>query len=146
MVQMLRDDGARVWQSLNAAPIRQADGAVKGAVLLSLDITHRQTLNEQLAERTAELETVLAAAPVAIRRYDAEGRLLFMNQRAQDSAGRIPAEHEGGPFTRLGVRPGATDERGRPPRPSNCPPTERCEAKPCRALFSATLGPRHWPT
>lgn len=114
VVQMQRDDGTRVWQSLNAAPIRRADGSVKGAVLLSLDISQRQELNEQLAERTAELETVLAAVPVAIRRYDAEGRLLFTNQAAAQFIDRYPALRRAPRFASQGLPPGAADEHGMP--------------------------------
>ncbi|HEX6899794.1 MAG TPA: ATP-binding protein [Thermoanaerobaculia bacterium] len=50
-----RGDGSRVWLRASAAPVREADGRLAGAVVLFFDMTDRKNLEESLRQRTAEL-------------------------------------------------------------------------------------------
>jgi PAS domain S-box-containing protein len=75
---------------VNAAPVRGVDGQIVGAVLTAHDVTERrqaeaerERLLGELSRRTAELDAIIAAAPVGIRMLDASGRTLFLNPAAQ---------------------------------------------------------------
>jgi PAS domain S-box-containing protein len=87
VVEVERPDGSRVIVSLSAAPVRDADGAIVGGVVTTLDVTERERLlaAERAARAAADLDrrrldAALGALPVGVIIADApSGRLAHIN-------------------------------------------------------------------
>ncbi len=93
------DDGRDHYLRQNAAPIRGADGAITGAILVTNDITgeraratERAALVGQVGQQTAELETAFGAMLDGIVVYDTEGRVVRRNAAYYDLLRLDPAE------------------------------------------------------
>ncbi len=87
--QLVRRPGrAERWVSASAGPIRAAGGAVRGAVVVLRDITERKRAEEQLRADERLLQSVLDNAPSRIAIKDREGKLLLVNRRFAEQAGR----------------------------------------------------------
>jgi PAS domain S-box-containing protein len=76
------------WVSASSAPLRDADGVIRGAVVVLRDITERKKVEEQLRADERLLQSVLDNAPGRIAIKDPEGRLLLVNRRFAELAGR----------------------------------------------------------
>jgi hypothetical protein len=87
--QLVRQPGrADRWVSASAAPLRDAGGVVRGAVIVLRDITERKRAEEQLRADERLLQSVLDNAPGRIAIKDTDGRLLLVNRRFAELAGR----------------------------------------------------------
>jgi PAS domain S-box-containing protein len=76
------------WVSASAGPLRDAAGAIRGAVVVLRDITERKRAEEQLRADEQLLQSVLDNAPGRIAIKDRDGRLLLVNRRFAELAGR----------------------------------------------------------
>ena len=56
-----RKDGTYVWVEGNAAPLRNADGAITGSVVVLRDITQRRALEAELQRKYVEADAAAAA-------------------------------------------------------------------------------------
>jgi PAS domain S-box-containing protein len=74
--------------SASGAPLRDAAGSVRGAVVVLRDITERKRAEEQLRADERLLQSVLDNAPGRIAIKDPDGRLLLVNRRFAELAGR----------------------------------------------------------
>jgi PAS domain S-box-containing protein len=73
-------DGREVSVSITGAPLRDAEGAITGAVAIVRDVTERQRLQQEAAERAAQLEAIFESISDGLIVTDNEGRVLQMNQ------------------------------------------------------------------
>ena len=89
-----RKDGSPVHVILAAAPIL-VDGQLAGIVGVYTDVTELRRLQEQMAERSAYLESVLASAPDAIVTLDEQAHVVEWNLGAQRLFGYSPEETRG---------------------------------------------------
>ena len=94
-----RTPGDVRWVSVNADPVRTADGAVAGAVIAITDVddmhrarTERLDVEARLAASTAELEDLYNHAPVGYHSVGADGRYLRVNQTELDWIGQTSAD------------------------------------------------------
>jgi PAS domain S-box-containing protein len=76
------------WVSASAGPLRDAAGAIRGAAVVLRDITERKRAEEQLRADEQLLQSVLDNAPGRIAIKDRDGRLLLVNRRFAELAGR----------------------------------------------------------
>jgi PAS domain S-box-containing protein len=76
------------WVSASAAPLRDATGVIRGAVVVLRDITERKRAEEQLRADERLLQSVLDHAPGRIAIKDTDGRLLLVNRRFAELAGK----------------------------------------------------------
>jgi PAS domain S-box-containing protein len=76
------------WVSASAGPLRDSAGAIRGAVVVRRDITERKRAEEQLRADEQLLQSVLDNAPGRIAIKDRDGRLLLVNRRFAELAGR----------------------------------------------------------
>ena len=60
-------DGAQVWLSFSAAPLRDADGAPNGAVVTFTDITELKAAEEELRQHRDHLETLVEQATAELQ-------------------------------------------------------------------------------
>ncbi|NLE58792.1 MAG: PAS domain S-box protein, partial [Planctomycetes bacterium] len=85
-----RPDGACVDLLISAAPIRNAQGEIIGAVTTFSDITRLINLQEEVQTERARLQAVLEALPVGVFLADPSGRLTLTNRVANDIWGHAP--------------------------------------------------------
>lgn len=83
-IQVQGIDGRTTMVSVSGAPLRDAQGAIDGAVLVLRDITERQRLEQELREQAQLLETTFEAMVDAVVIYDRDGRLLRTNRKARE--------------------------------------------------------------
>ena len=65
--------------SVTGAPLRDADGAIMGAVVVSREVTEQRRLESELTARAQEIESIFETSADAIMLFDTEGRALRMN-------------------------------------------------------------------
>ncbi len=89
-------DGRRTFLSVNGAPLRGEDGAVRTVVLAISDITLAMAADAALRAHDAELERLTEAMPGMVYKYyrDAHGieKFLYVSRFATTLLGRSPAE------------------------------------------------------
>ncbi|GLC26981.1 hypothetical protein rosag_34940 [Roseisolibacter agri] len=83
LVEIERPDGARRLVSLSAAPVRDADGRVDGALVTSVDVTERERLLAESEAARARVTAVLESIGDAFYAVDAEFRFTYVNRRAE---------------------------------------------------------------
>jgi PAS domain S-box-containing protein len=69
---------------------RYRDDEFIDARCFSVDVSEQQAAHEALRERERQLRQILNAIPAAIYMTDAEGRITFYNQAAEEFSGRRP--------------------------------------------------------
>ncbi len=127
---LIRADGTRGNLSANAAPVRDAEGEIRAAVLVLTDVTYQRWADEELhryqehleelvAERTAELQratseltaerdfidSVLDTVGALVIVLDAEGRIVRFNRACEETTGYSAEEVSGRPFWDLLLLP-----------------------------------------
>ncbi len=134
-VDIIRGDDTHGTISLNAAPVRDADGKIVAGVVAFGDITYRRWAEEELHkyqehleelidERTRELEetasqlaeqhafseAVLATVATLIMVLDNQGRIVRFNRACEETTGYTFEEVEGRPFWDFLVLPEEADQ------------------------------------
>ena len=66
--------------SASGTPLRNAEGSITGAVMVTRDVTERHQLEREVAERAQELEAIFEAITDGIAVLDAQGMLIRTNQ------------------------------------------------------------------
>ncbi len=99
---LIAADGAEVPIDDSGAPVRGADGAITGVVLVFRDITERRAGEKRLLEQAAELQetaerfqTLASAIPQLVWIAHADGWIFWFNERWYEYTGTTPAEMEG---------------------------------------------------
>jgi signal transduction histidine kinase/integral membrane sensor domain MASE1 len=122
-VQVQTFDGRMVELSATAAPLRDQEGQVIGAVTILHDQTDRNRLEREVAEQAEQLERLFEQIADGLIVYDAEGRIVRENAATRRLLGleaappeyyRLPARERMALFT-------ARDETGRPLAPEDWP-------------------------
>ncbi len=93
-VLIARDETERPIDD-SAAPIRDADGRVVGAVLVFRDISERRRNEQRLREQQEWLRVTLASIGDAVIATDRDSRVTFLNPVAQRLTGWTQAEAQG---------------------------------------------------
>jgi PAS domain S-box-containing protein len=93
--------GQRTVLLTSAAPMRDEEGTITGAVATAQDITEVYRLEREVAERAAQLETIFESIADGIIVTDRQGRVIHMNQAIktllgikQDPTGRTMPQLE----------------------------------------------------
>ncbi len=99
----------------SAAPIRNEMGVITGAVSNAQDISEMRRLEQEVAERAAQLETIFESIADGVIVTDRQGRLIHMNQVLQTLLG-IEQDPTGWMLQELEVSVGFTpyDVQGNP--------------------------------
>ncbi len=93
------------WLFFTAAPLRDVEGNVIGAIETLHDITERKQVEEALRNKEAEWASLVKSMPAIVFTTDRDGKIMFMNRTVsgytlQDSIGKTvydftpPAYHE----------------------------------------------------
>ncbi len=76
----------------NASPLRDASGAIAGAVVVAQDVTEGTRLRAELARSESRFRAIAEQAPVMIWRSDASGRCDYFNPTWLEFRGRTLAQ------------------------------------------------------
>jgi PAS domain S-box-containing protein len=85
-----RKNGTLIDVSLTVSPVKDDQGRIVGASKIARDITERKQSEDQLRESEQQFRELLAAIPAAIYMTDAQGKITYFNQAAEEMAGRTP--------------------------------------------------------
>lgn len=124
-------DGREVELNVSAAPLRDHDGQVTGAVAVFRDQTERNHLQRRTQELAAQLQATLDTMSDAVFLYDTDGQVRQLNAAAQALVVALPA---GPPVSGSGTVWRERVESSHPRRPdgSPLPPEERPLARVLR--------------
>lgn len=100
-VRWNKADGQFFDWSLTKFPIRSPDGSIVSIGTFGIDVTERTQAERELAEKTAQLQSILDAAPIYISLRDAQGRYVFVNKLVSDHMGGQPENYIGKTLTEL---------------------------------------------
>ncbi len=84
----------------NTMVVREG-GAVEYVIRTGVDVTDRETAQEQVRDSDAAVRTLLETAPDAVMAHDAQGRILFVNAAAEAMFGYRRKELIGQPLAML---------------------------------------------
>ena len=89
-IDILRADGTRGTMLDSAAPLRDANGQITGAVVVIQDITERKRLFDEVQRRLVELDTIFDAIVDPMIAYNADGIVIKANPAMRMVLGRDP--------------------------------------------------------
>ncbi len=89
---LLSRDGREMAIEDSAAPIRNAEGTITGAVMVFHDVTERRRADEALREREGLLRAMFDQAAVGIARAGMDGRFVEVNRKFCEILGYAEAE------------------------------------------------------
>ncbi|HSF72590.1 MAG TPA: PAS domain-containing protein [Microcoleus sp.] len=116
-IQMVRSDGVAFDWLVNAVPLFDEQGAVRGCVAAFMDISDRKRTEEELRQKNAILNVINESAPTPIFVKDREGRIIYANPATLEIMGKSASEVIGGrdidlyPVTELAVTVTENDRR-----------------------------------
>ena len=73
------ESGHELYVDMSILPLRDAEGAITGAINISVDVTEQVQARQQLEAQRGLLETMVAAAPVGIAFFDRDMRVVTLN-------------------------------------------------------------------
>jgi len=80
-------EGREIWLRDTACPIKDEAGQVIGASELTIDITDRKLMEEEIRESERRYRSLVEQVPDIIFSLDSEGRFLFVNARMEPLLG-----------------------------------------------------------
>ena len=110
---LIAKDGREHAIDDRAAPIRDADGAIQGVVLVFRDVTERRRVDQNLQESEARKAAILDSALDSIVTIDHTGKVLDFNPAAERTFGFSRAEAIGREMAELIVPPALRDAHRR---------------------------------
>ena len=99
--RIVRPDGNVRWIRDRAFPVRDADGKVYRIAGIADDITERKQFVEVLQRQQSELKVLFDLIPAMIWFKDSNNRILRLNKRAAEMAGKSVEEIEGKPTVEI---------------------------------------------
>ena len=82
-VQVKREDGSRIWVSLNSAPVRNDDGKIVAAVVTFVDITRRKVAERKAIEENQRTALTLESIAEGFFLLDENWRIQYVNSAAE---------------------------------------------------------------
>ncbi|HTE41834.1 MAG TPA: PAS domain S-box protein, partial [Steroidobacteraceae bacterium] len=100
-LEMVSASGRAIWVRCAGEPQRNTAGAVTQAHGAFQDITERKHIEEAMERRLNELKVLFDLLPAMIWFKDTENRILRVNKRVADAAGKSIEEIEGRPSVEI---------------------------------------------
>jgi PAS domain S-box-containing protein len=108
--QRQRKDGSRIDVSISAAPLRDGNGNIRGAVAVVADITERKRAERILEDRTGRLDALIKNSPFAIAVCNPAGMVQSVNPAFERIFQYAGAELIGGSLDELIAPPELVSE------------------------------------
>lgn len=96
-----KKDGSLFWAMIELIAIKKQDGELKGFCKIIRDINARKALQDQLAAEKERAQMTLDAIGDAIISVDTNGKIDYMNAKAEQMTGWISADAFGRPFSEV---------------------------------------------
>src|SRR5438067_4133728 len=109
-VRRLHRDGSFIDVSISAGPIRDAHGAVTGAIALMIDVTARKRSERALLASEGRKDAVLRSSPDSAVIVDHDGLITEVNPATEETFGYTRADLIGKRFLDLLVAPGHRED------------------------------------
>lgn len=108
-------DGRDLAVRISAAPVRDAQGRIVGVVSTTHDVTQQRLLEQELAERASQIESIFDAQVDGIILCDTQARIIRMNTAQRQMLGLdITEEGSGFSFAQYAMRRNPRDIENRP--------------------------------
>jgi PAS domain S-box-containing protein len=91
----VRRNGSQFWASVVITPLQDENGALRGFVKITRDITERHAVELALRETNETMQAIFDAAPVAVLSFDLEGRVTSWSRGAERMFGWTAEEAMG---------------------------------------------------
>jgi len=115
-------DGVYSWVWDKGAPHFAPDGQFQGYIGTCIDVTERQELEREAAERSGQLTAILEGVVDGLVVHDCEGRVVQMNGVARDLfAAGVPPDYPMRPIAERAAMGSQRDEHNRPLGPEEMP-------------------------
>ncbi len=116
-------DGREVELNVSAAPLRDRDGRLTGAVAIFRDLTERKRLERERSEQAEQLDRIFEHIADGLVVYNAQGQPVRLNAEARRILGldAAPSEYARLPASDRAVLYEARDEQDRPLAPEEWP-------------------------
>jgi PAS domain S-box-containing protein len=88
----LRKDGTPVRLSFNAAVLRDGEGRVVGSTGTARDVTEQRRMEDVVATKHSQLQSIIDNSPLVIYAKDAEHRYVIANREHEAQLGLAPGE------------------------------------------------------
>jgi len=98
---LISRDGSEYQIADSAAPIKDADEAIIGVVLVFRDVTEQYETERRLRETAESLNSFLRHSPLLMSEIDPQGRYLRVNPALSRVVGTAPSQIEGKRFEEL---------------------------------------------
>lgn len=95
LIKDLSSDRSDLWVAVNASPLRNRSGRIRGAVTIFRDISEEQQREEALRKSEARTRLILESTYDAFISVDPEGRIIDWNRQAELTFGWTRAEVQG---------------------------------------------------
>ncbi len=80
LIKFLRDDGTWLWVRTSSAPLRDNDGKIIAAVVMTIDVSVEIEMQLRIEEERSRLRVVLESLPVGVGITDENGKVLQLNE------------------------------------------------------------------
>lgn len=102
-VALHRQDGSRVFITVNSAPILDPQGQIVAAVVVFQDISDRKQLEVELQRREQQFKTLADNAPDIIARFDRNLRHVYVSRAIEQATGLPASQYPGKTHGDLGL-------------------------------------------
>ncbi len=89
------------WIETNKVPIRDANGAVTGILMVASDITQRMRAEQEMTRMRLRLKNIIDSMPSVLVGVDLEGRITEFNRQAEQRTGFSQDQAQGRLFCEL---------------------------------------------
>lgn len=96
-----KKDGTLFWAMTEIIAINNRNGELTGFCKITRDITARKSLQEQLLKEEERAHVTLCAIGDGVVSVDADGKIDFLNPRAEELTGWLAADALGKPFSEV---------------------------------------------
>ena len=80
LIKFLREDGTWLWVRTSSAPLRDSEGKIVAAVVMTIDVSDEIEMQLRIEEERTRLKVVLESLPVGVGITDENGKVLQLNE------------------------------------------------------------------
>ncbi len=80
LIKFLREDGTWLWVRASSAPLRDSEGKIIAAVVMTIDVSDEIEMQLRVEEERTRLRVVLESLPVGVGITDENGKVLQLNE------------------------------------------------------------------
>jgi PAS domain S-box-containing protein len=94
LIKFLREDGTWIWVRTSSAPLRDNEGKIIAAVVMTIDVSDEIEMQLRIEDERTRLRVVLESLPVGVGITDENGKVLQLNEMVHSIWGGIAPKPE----------------------------------------------------